>query len=112
MKYRPHKWLMLKIQNKGKTHYRIFGSWSGNFLSGDEWRMNSGIVSCREFSDYVDYFVFEGSSGSEYLCVKDMYGANAYGWGVANQYVEQSDGKLTLMTEEEALEQIKLGVWE
>jgi hypothetical protein len=89
--YNPDKWLLIKIGGTD-PHYRVFGSWSGGYLDGDSWRMNSGITRVEEDGDYYKFF---GSSGSCYRCHKEMYGATAYGWGVATGYID--DDRLTIM---------------
>lgn len=91
--YNPDKWLLIKIGGTD-PHYRVFGSWSGGYLDGDSWRMNSGITRVEEDGDYYKFF---GSSGSCYRCHKEMYGATAYGWSVATGYVD--DDRLTIMEE-------------
>lgn len=74
--YQPDRFLILKItNNKGKSHYRVFGSWSGGYLSGDSWRLNSGIESVEAKGPLL---LFHGSSGSTYEVHKEMYGVTAY----------------------------------
>lgn len=69
--YRPDEFAILKMILNGKVHYRVFGTWRGSYLSGEEWRLNSGI-------DWVEVrgpiLYFHGSSGSVYEVHKDMYG--------------------------------------
>lgn len=93
--YNPDKWMLLKITGDD-PHYRVFGSWSGGYLDGDSWRMNSGITRVEEDDDY---YYFYGSSGSCYTCVKERYGANVYGYGVAQSYVDRSDGRIEIISE-------------
>lgn len=80
--YRPDYWAIIKI-NGVDPHYRVFGSWSGGYLDGDSWRMNSGITRVEETDDTFKFF---GSSGSCYECSKNMYGFNVYGAGIARSY--------------------------
>jgi hypothetical protein len=68
-------WQIVKI---GET-YKVFASWSGGYLDGDSWRLNSGIESVDVDGDY---YLFHGYSGSIYKCHKDMEGTNAYGAAV------------------------------
>lgn len=80
--YKPDNWVIIKIKGDD-PHYRVLAGWSGGYTTGDSWKMNSGIVSCQAFSDYADYYVFAGSSGSEYRCSKESYGIrmnNAHIW--------------------------------
>jgi hypothetical protein len=43
--------------------------------------MNSGITKVTE---NIDYYFFEGTSGSVYNCRKGCYGASGYGSGILN----------------------------
>lgn len=93
--HNPDNWMIIKIIGSD-PHYRVFGSWYGGYGGSDSWRMNSGIVSVREDGNY---FIFKGSSGSEYTCHKDTYGASLYGYGVATSYAKNSDGKFKIIEE-------------
>lgn len=66
----PEEWLLVKIDGP-IPHYRVFGSWRGGYLSGDSWRMNSGVTSVEEDGNY---YLFHGESGSVYKCHKKAYG--------------------------------------
>lgn len=91
--YSPDKWLLVKIGGTD-PHYRVFGSWSGGYTDSDSWRMNSGITRVEE--DETHYY-FYGSSGSQYSCSKQMYGATVYGWGVITSH---ADGERFAIMEE------------
>jgi len=65
--------------------YKVFASWSGGYLDGDSWKLNSGIKS---FVSKDDYFLFHGYSGSIYKCHKNMEGANIYGAAVLSRWEE------------------------
>lgn len=79
-KYQPNKFLVLKITDKkSKVHYRVFGTWSGGYLDGDSWRLNSGIEAVEAVGPLL---LFHGSSGSVYEVHKDMYGSTAWTSGV------------------------------
>jgi hypothetical protein len=66
--YSPDNWVVLQIVNEDKTLYKVLAGWSGSYLEGSSWRLNSGIVSCTEDGDY---YVFKGYSGSCYYCNKE-----------------------------------------
>jgi hypothetical protein len=68
--YAPDQWEIVEITGTD-PHYRIFGSWSGGYLDGDSWRLNSGVERCESVGDY--YF-FYGNTGSIYKCHKEAYG--------------------------------------
>jgi hypothetical protein len=77
--YYPDNWVIIKITNDD-PHYRVLAGWSGGYLNGNSWRMNSGITDVSETSDA---FVFKGASGSRYVCGKECYGIrvnNVYIW--------------------------------
>jgi hypothetical protein len=82
--YTPDKWLIIKITQDEAIHYRVFGCWFGGFAGRDSWKMNSGVTKVS-FDD--NFYKFEGSSGSVYMCHKDTYGANMYGRGVINDMI-------------------------
>jgi hypothetical protein len=72
--YCPDNWVIVKIPTKRTEagyYYKVLAGWSGSYLYGDSWRLNSGITECvRE----EPYFLFYGSSGSCYKCHEDRYG--------------------------------------
>ena len=73
----PDNWVVLKM-NGPQPCYKVLAGWSGGYLTGDEWRLNSGIVKVDEEEDH---FLFYGTSGSCYQCAKGSYGLrmnNAY----------------------------------
>jgi len=67
--YNPDNWVVIKI-NGDDPHYRVLAGWSGGYLDGSSWRMNSGIVKVEEDGDYLNFY---GSSGSLYKCHKESY---------------------------------------
>jgi hypothetical protein len=87
--YTPNKWMVIKINSKN-PHYRVFASWSGGYLDGDSWKLNSGITKAT----LVDgFYHFEGSSGSVYKCREGMYGGTGFSYGVLNGMIK--DAKAT-----------------
>jgi hypothetical protein len=93
--YFPDNWVVIFI-NGDNPIYKLLVGWSGGYLHGDSWRMNSGITSV-ELKD--DKYLFYGSSGSCYVCHKDSYGLrnnNAYIW---NQLSNKHGDKIVLMDE-------------
>lgn len=95
----PTKWVVVKIENDGDTFYKVFASWLGNYLNGDSWRLNSGIVSVEE--DEENYY-FIGYSGSCYKCNKKAYGtASAYSQSILEDFIKRSNGILTLMEDQD-----------
>ena len=70
MKYTPDNWVVIKLDDGVDPHYRVLAGWSGGYLDGDRWRINSGITKVEEDEHY---FYFYGSSGSCYQCRKTFY---------------------------------------
>ena len=87
MEYRPDRWLMVRLSNDGKVHYRIFATWMGGYLDGNSWQLNSGVVSLSETDDC---YSFGGTSGSLYVCYKNSYGSSGYGFGVLGNLITKS----------------------
>ncbi len=84
--YHPDYWVVIKLTNKSTNdiHYRVFASWSGGYLHGSSWKINSGIT---EVKSGKDHWYFYGGSGSVYQCSKLRYGLNGYGQNVLNQTI-------------------------
>ena len=88
MSYTPDRWAVIKLTNKeGKIHYRVFGTWYGGYTSGSSWRMNSGI---NRVDENEKYYLFYGSSGSEYACKKGAYGTSGYSAAVLHDLALRS----------------------
>ena len=68
----PDRWVIVE---QGDI-YKVFASFSGGYLDGDSWSLNSGI---KDVEIDGDYFLFHGESGSVYRCHKDSYGTTGYG---------------------------------
>jgi hypothetical protein len=90
----PDNWVILKLPN---GWYKVFGTWSGESLDGDRWKLNSGISKVEQDKNF---YYFTGVSGSVYKCNKNKYGtASAYGHGIMLNIIEQSGGQIELMEE-------------
>jgi len=99
--YLPDNWVVLKIK-EGKLDsgfYKVLAGWSGGYLDGDSWRMNSGITRVE---DHETYYSFYGYSGSVYKVWKGHYGLRMNNAGVYNQLKENEafEGQITLMPED------------
>jgi hypothetical protein len=73
-KYKPDRWVVLRIANGDKPIYKVMGGWPGSYLDGASWRINSGITKIETEGDIYKFY---GSSGSTYTCHKDRYGLTA-----------------------------------
>ena len=93
--YTPDNWVVIKYKGDD-PHYRVLVGWSGGYLDGDSWRMNSGIVRVEE-TEHT--FLFYGASGSCYEGRKTGYCLrknNAYIW---TQLQELHGDKVEIMPE-------------
>ena len=98
------RWLIVKVDDG----YKIFGSWSGGYLYGGSWKLNSGITKVEEDGDY---YLFCGYSGSIYKCHKDAYGSTGYGWSIISSYVDEFKDRMAIIEEPECFEIIKGEPW-
>lgn len=96
--YTPDTWVVLKIQHNSETLYKVLAGWSGGYLDGDSWRMNSGIAEVKADSD--GYFFFYGSSGSCYQCHKHSYRLTVATAGIYSQLKERFGDMVELMPED------------
>ena len=54
--YTPDNWVVIKMMPPEKdTMYKVLGGWSGGYLDGDSWRMNSGVTSVEDDGDYFKF---------------------------------------------------------
>lgn len=68
-KYYPDNWVRVRITNaKGEQHDRILAGWHGGYVTGDSWKINSGIVEVKQDAEFWEVF---GQSGSVYVCHKE-----------------------------------------
>ena len=94
--YNPDNWVVIKLKGDD-PHYRVLAGWSGGYLDGDAWRMNSGITKVEEDDNYYKFY---GSSGSCYSYHKNTYKLhmnNAYIW---NKLQELHGDKVEMMGED------------
>jgi hypothetical protein len=84
--YTPNNWVIVKITRPEGVVHKVLGGWSGGYLDGDSWRMNSGIVRAEVEDDYI---LFHGQSGSVYKCHKNAQRLSNATAGVYNTLVNQ-----------------------
>jgi hypothetical protein len=95
MKYYPDNWVVLKITTEHEEpFYKVLGGWSGGYLDGDSWRMNSGIARVDK---RVHNWEFYGLSGSVYICYEGDYGLRINNAGVYNRLKEHFGDQIELM---------------
>ena len=86
--YTPDKWVIIKITVDSENHFKVLGGWSGGYLDGDSWRINSGITKVET---HDDHYIFHGHSGSVYKCLKSGYGINKAMAGVLGQLEDKPE---------------------
>lgn len=92
--YKPDSWVVIKMTNKDQTFYKVLGGWSGGYLDGDSWRLNSGVERVELDNDR---YMFYGSSGSVYNCHKESYGLKMITTGIWNQMKEKYPDQVELL---------------
>lgn len=97
IEYRPDNWVVLKVKSPTGTFYKVLAGWSGGYLDGDSWRMNSGIDSVDEIEKA---YMFKGSSGSIYTCGKNSYGVRMNIAGTLEALLTKYPDKIELMPED------------
>ena len=106
--YTPDNWVVLKLTQQLKTGntgygrkeqvlYKVLAGWSGGYLDGDSWRMNSGITGVEK---QAHLYGFYGSSGSVYWCHQGGYRLRMNNAGVYNQIKERFGDAVELMPED------------
>lgn len=102
MDYNPDSWVVLKVKEGKGTFpfYKVLAGWSGGYLDGDSWRMNSGVTQVKDGGG--DYYEFYGESGSCYRCHKETYGLRMSTAGVYKNLCLQQHfkGQFILMPED------------
>lgn len=71
--YTPDSWVVIRMTHKEQIIYKVLGGWSGGYINGSSWRLNSGTVRA-EYDIGRDVWNFYGSSGSVYSVNPDTYG--------------------------------------
>ena len=94
--YRPDNWVILKFKG-GDPHYRVLAGWSGSYIDGSSWRLNSGITKVEETEDHYD---FSGYTGSTYRCGKGSYMLRMNTAGVWAKLQEQYGDEVEMMPED------------
>lgn len=93
----PDSWVVLKITTETEVIHKVLAGWSGGYLYGDSWRLNSGITLAFVREDSVDFY---GNSGSLYHCRKDSYGLRMGTAGIYNDIVSQFGDAVEMMPED------------
>ena len=95
--YCPDKWVVVEVTPEGEEPFlKVFARWSGGYLSGDSWRLNSGVSSVDNEEDGC-YYVFS-ESGTCYRCNKGQYGvAGLSNYGVLETLKKKFGDRLKVL---------------
>jgi hypothetical protein len=90
MIYRPDIWQVIEITSSTETIYKVFATWYGGYIAGEQWKLNSGITQVNLQDDTVE---FTGTSGSVYVCPKheNAYRTSAYSYGILAKFLESKE---------------------
>jgi len=89
--YTPDNWVIFKIDNgEHPVFYKVLAGWSGGYLDGDSWRMNSGIVKIEEDGDF---WLVYGQTGSCYKLHKE---ANQIRMNISHIYSELKESGMAV----------------
>lgn len=66
MIYTPNGWVILKLESSETLYFKIFGTWRGDYLTGDSWRLSSGSDKKPKLSECRKYWIWPQESGSCY----------------------------------------------
>lgn len=82
--YRPDSWVIIKLPSD--HGYKVLGGWSGGYLHGDSWRLNSGITRIEKEGKY---YMIHGYSSSVYYCHSGRYTLSMSTSGIADSLKKQ-----------------------
>jgi hypothetical protein len=89
--YTPDGYAVIKTTVNDDTFFKVFSSWSGGYLHGDSYRLNSGISKLVVDGEF---YCFHGFSGSVVEVYKDSTRISAYNSGILAKVVGQKDIEL------------------
>lgn len=109
--YTPDRWVLLKICTGEQCVYKVLAGWSGGYLYGDSWKLNSG---CTKIEDDGQCYLFYGYSGSVYRCHKSSYGLTVMSSGILSSFMDEiqnvPDANILMLPEETNFMEIDYGM--
>jgi hypothetical protein len=85
MRYLPDRWVVIEVTTVKEKIRKVLAGWSGGYLDGDSWRMNSGITSITKEEDHL---LIHGHSGSVYVVDIECYGLSFLTSSILTQMME------------------------
>lgn len=101
--YTPDRWAILKFITEEETYYKVLGGWLGGYLTGDAWRINSGIE--RVIVHHGEYH-FVGYSGSVYVGRLGAEGCTGLMHNIVNQLVERYGNEVSVIPVEQLISEL------
>jgi len=89
-------WVIVKITLPEGVVHKLLRGWSGGYLDGDSWHMNSGIVRAEVEDDYI---LFHGQSGSVYKCYKNAQRLSNVTAGIYNTLKNMAPAQVEIVDE-------------
>ena len=94
--YKPDNWVILHIKSDDAEIYKVLAGWSGGYLDGDSWKLNSGIVGI--YDNTVDNcFDVVGHSGSVYHLHKEACRVSMATSGVLDAFMNRDDLEVNII---------------
>lgn len=90
--YRPDKWIIVRFDtDDGDTITKILAGWSGGYLTGDSWKLSSGITKVTKEEDV---FIVENYSGSRYYLRSTSIGVTGWTTSILQQLIDERPTKV------------------
>jgi hypothetical protein len=108
--YHPDGYQFIKIDNNGECFYKLFASFSGNFSTGDSWKLNSGCTKVEDNGDGT--YSVHGHTGSVYVIPKEGGVITSYNASALQRILNNSTPSVTIIEvdTETAITEINSGV--
>ena len=103
--YTPDADAVIKITVNDETFFKVFSSWSGGYLHGDSYRINSGI---SKLAVVGEFYCFYGFSGSVVEVHKDATRITAYNSVVLANFLDLlKEGCCELVKSEDIISELE-----
>lgn len=91
----PDCWILVDMLFEGGVREtKILAGWSGGYLDGDYWKLNSGV---KDVEEGEDFYVVTGHSGSKYYLYKGFEEVRMAIGEPLSRIVEHHDGRVIRM---------------
>lgn len=93
--YTPDHWVIVEFSGTKvpQTYRRVLAGWYGGFVSGDSWKMSSGV---EDMIDRGTYWEIPNHSGSVYICHKNNEGFSGYLFNIFSSYASDNSEEITM----------------